>query len=141
MVCGVKGMAGVIAVAALAVAAVWAGAASSAPQTTPSANALAKKVKRLERRVNALALAQTRDQPQLTTRVSTSPMLSLGGGQYYGTAYCGGDRPVGGGVQLAKGGYASDHIFNSYPVSAGWYGAALSSGGTPTVYAVCAQIR
>lgn len=128
-------------VAVMAVALVVVGTAPAGGQQAESSvttKQLSKRVKKLERRVRALALLQRRQ--DVATDVHDLPMQSLGNGQYRGEVGCARGVPVGGGSRFPTSGSASDHPIDSYPTFRGWYAFAVSSGGTPTVFVVCARV-
>jgi hypothetical protein len=97
---------------------------------------LTKRVKTLERRMNALARLQLQDDgPTITTARNLA--ADRGSGYYYGTAGCPRGRPVGGGVEFPNTVHIDDALLHSYPTYSGWTVFARSRGGNPWVHVVC----
>ncbi len=109
----------------------WAVPALSTPTASSSASKLSKRVKRLERRVNALARL-TLD-AHSRTYVRDSYLGSTGNGFYRGSTSC---DP---GDEMTGGGASNGYVLESAPNLAGWSATVEAApGDLPRVYVVCA---
>ena len=123
---------------AVLIACAWPAFGERASSSATSTRKLEKRVKKLERRVTALALLTIRAEVRTETQ---SRFVSSGNNGYYvADVSCPRGRATGGGARFPTNGYLGDHVIDSYPTfgGEGWHIAAASPAGPVTAYVVCA---
>jgi hypothetical protein len=121
-----------VAIPVCAIVALLIGGTAEAPSTSTLT-----RVKRLERRVNALAVLEASG---VTTRTDFQPMTAQGNGYYTAAVSCPSGRLTGGGVEINGG--SNGTVVNDHPSQDGrfWVGQVYvqSPSLLPTAYVVCA---